>query len=193
MERLEYIENKVRDKEVLHIGCTFHPDYINGFKKDAKIREVSKNYLGTDIEIDAIKYFRERNCNVIYNDIMRINTKLINRFDIVLLPEVLEHLENIKDALYNVRQYKKKDGFIIVTLPNVYSLNRVVYKGLVEKRKDHYQHVTCHSMQTATQLFIRCGFEIIERGFINGKDSFRNKIYSKIKPSYSTNMYFLLK
>lgn len=40
-------------------------------------------------------------------------------FDVIILADVLEHLSNPESTLKSIRKFLKKDGFIIVSLPNV--------------------------------------------------------------------------
>lgn len=42
-----------------------------------------------------------------------------NRFDLILLPDVLEHLLEPKATLAKVRKYLKTDGIILVSMPNI--------------------------------------------------------------------------
>jgi 2-polyprenyl-3-methyl-5-hydroxy-6-metoxy-1,4-benzoquinol methylase len=55
-----------------------------------------------------------------------------NYFDLILLPDVLEHLIEPQIVLNKVHHYLKKEGEIIVSMPNIrhYSaINKIVFKG----------------------------------------------------------------
>jgi len=104
--------NNIDDiKNVLDIGCG------EGFITI----EISKNFpdlkiLAIDYEkkyIDYAKNFnKNKNIEYIKKDLFSINKKT----DLVILTEVLEHLENPIDALNKLKKLSNK--FILITIPN---------------------------------------------------------------------------
>lgn len=87
----------------------------------------SKAFItGVDISQNQL----ERNKTVdekILGDIQRIELPLSN-FDIIVCWDVLEHLPSPEKAMKNFSRLIKKDGLIIIRVPNVISL-----KGLISK------------------------------------------------------------
>lgn len=81
--------------------------------------------LGTDIALDRIEIGKEisksANLNVEYSghDILfdEIPEKWLNSFDLVLLRDVIEHLDETELALTNIRKVIKNNGYLFVTFP----------------------------------------------------------------------------
>lgn len=81
--------------------------------------------LGIDIDAKAIEFVKEElKLNVLNTDLssLNINTK----FDIVVLIGVFEHIEDPNNLINMIKSLLKKDGEIILALPNVFSINRFV-------------------------------------------------------------------
>ena len=57
-------------------------------------------------------------------------------FDVIICWDVLEHLPKPKRALYKFFKALKKDGIIILVIPNIFSL-----KGLLTKFTPHWIHI----------------------------------------------------
>lgn len=85
--------------------------------------------LGTDIVSDRLEYgdkiskLGNINIQFIEHNILTQNIKeeWKNKFDLILLRDVIEHLEDTKLALHNIKKMLKKGGFLFVTFPPYYS------------------------------------------------------------------------
>lgn len=123
--RIEYFKKICANKKVLHFGCTDWPvfnaknnlhielvkftDILHGFDIDVKGIENLKNYVNQDYFSDftAIPDFH---------------------YDVCLIPETIEHVDNVKLFLENVSSINA-DTFVI-TAPNCFSkehISRNVY------------------------------------------------------------------
>ena len=52
-----------------------------------------------------------------------------NSFDVVTLWHVLEHVQDIDEYMIKIRSILKKDGNLLIALPNFNSLDAAIYKG----------------------------------------------------------------
>ena len=99
-------------------------------------------------------------------DVEKINPFCVfkkNDFDLVMAPDVLEHLENPGMFLKNLNYFSKKVSFII-TVPSAFSLKRLGYLALTGREHVHPDHVAYFSVSTLTRLIEGSGFKI-ERFF----------------------------
>jgi SAM-dependent methyltransferase len=80
-------------------------------------------------------------------------------FDMILLRDVLEHLENPKVALENIQKVLKKDGILYITTPNLNTVRKKIFKYADEKE----HHVSLFPHLDLITLLNNLGFEIVER------------------------------
>lgn len=89
-------------------------------------------------------------------------------FDLILLPDVLEHLVEPKNVLAKVSSYLKKDGSIVVSMPNIrhYSaIIKILIKGDFRYEESgifDYTHMRFYCRKNMVELIEGAGF-IIER------------------------------
>lgn len=135
-----------------------------------------KNLVGIDFSERGIRYATALSPNVKYicGD---ITTKTLtdDKFDIVTLIEVLEHIppNQIDDFLEGISFYLRDSGVFIITVPS---------KNIPVNKK-HYHHFDMKSLKEVISPF----FEIEKTYFLN-KISFRVTIINKIL----SNRYFIL-
>ena len=118
--RIDYFKKICQNKKVLHFGCTDWP--IFDPKKNLHI-ELSKctNLLhGFDIDVEGIKNLKNYVDQDYYSDFTKIPE--IN-YDVCLIPETIEHVDNVELFLKNVSSINA-DTFII-TAPNCFSKQHI--------------------------------------------------------------------
>src|SRR5262249_25237151 len=92
---------------------------------------------------------------------------LEQKFDVIVMGDVLEHLATPQAVLRNVLPLLDSGGYIVVGLPNVvhwtqglkivFGRFRYQYTGLLE-----FPHLRFFDLRTARSLLIQCGFEIVK-------------------------------
>lgn len=116
LSRLEFIKNLVRDKKVLHIGFADYP--ITKPKKNLHlfIASVCQRLDGIDPNIDEIN----KKILTVPNGTIFDNWNVVpNDYDIILVPEVIEHVDNVASFLQHLDNYQ---GMLIITAPCAYLL-----------------------------------------------------------------------
>lgn len=124
---LEAVRNREKPK-VLDIGCFIGTDLF----MLPKIKEGAK-FWGVDISQSAISHAcllaKKRKEESLEFLVMDVNKEMIfedNLFDIVIALELIEHLENPKRFLQEVKRVLKKGGILILSTPNEdYLLNKI--------------------------------------------------------------------
>jgi len=74
--------------------------------------------MGIDISHDAVRYARKRvRCPVVHGDFKDILNAAWNQFDAVILPDVLEHIENDRIFLESIIKSIEPGTIILITVP----------------------------------------------------------------------------
>ena len=144
---LNYIKNRPL-KKVLEIGAA--SDYIVkglgdkiNFEKatliDPSLKEIS------DKKIKTIKE---------YYPSSEINKE---KFDLIYCINVLEHVENPKNLLLNVRENLTDNGYIIFIFPDIEHRFRIGDVGCLL-----HEHINYFTKNSSVSFFEACGFEIID-------------------------------
>ena len=79
-------------------------------------------YLGFDIHKESIDYAKKKYKTKKINFTEKIPNK---KFDIIIISEVLEHLNNPEKVLFELKHKLKKDGLILGSIPNGYGLTEI--------------------------------------------------------------------
>ena len=118
--RMSYILEQIKDREIknlkiLDVGC-------GGGIICEPLARLGAKVTGIDFapnNIKAAKLHSKRNnlkINYIFKDIEK--SKLDKKFDIILMFEVLEHLDNWKKTIKNIKRNLNKKGMIIISTIN---------------------------------------------------------------------------
>jgi SAM-dependent methyltransferase len=138
-----------RSDSVLTIGVAHMPE----LEKIIEGRAKSSNCI--DIDLKKINHAKKyaKKTRFILGDITKPNKRLYNKFDTIIMLEVLEHIKDDYSTLENIRKMLKKNGKLIITVPNkhpLHILNPLLYT-------QHYRH---YSLKDITQLLKKAGFSI---------------------------------
>ncbi len=113
---LDQINNRnIKNLKILDVGC-------GGGIICEPLARLGAKVTGIDFapnNIKAAKIHSKKNklkINYIYKDIEK--SKLDAKFDIILMFEVLEHLDNWKKTIQNIKKNLNKDGIVIISTIN---------------------------------------------------------------------------
>jgi 2-polyprenyl-3-methyl-5-hydroxy-6-metoxy-1,4-benzoquinol methylase len=96
--------------------------------------------------------------NIVIGDIQTI--KLHRKFDIAIVGDVIEHVENQGLLLGNIREHLHENGRLILTTPNA--------KWWTVLYKPHPEHVLWHDRYTLKLVLERSGFTVDSIGYYPG-------------------------
>lgn len=95
-----------------------------------------------------------------------------NSFDAITLWDVLEHLPDPVDALHRCQRLLKRDGIILMSIPNLASFDRYLL-GRSWIGWDAPRHFTLFTTGTLKEAFAKAGFAMLDnRCFLGGKGTF---------------------
>ncbi len=167
--RNEIIADKCKGKNVLHIGCTDWPITHHRIKENTllhkKIADAAHSCIGIDISEEGLSALKKKGFDVRHGDAEKLDKNFAEAtFDVVVIGEVLEHLNNPGLCLKKVFQVLKSTGEIVVTVPNAfYILN--FFSLLFRREITHRDHAFYFSAKTLNCLLGRYDFDISYLGY----------------------------
>ena len=171
-----------RFSKVLDVGCS------GGQLGRVLKNESGCSVYGIDISQEAIAEAKKYLINAVVMDIESHGLPFIDeRFDIIILGDVLEHLKVPANVLLKLKLLLNPTGRMIVSLPNVANvtirlnllLGRWNYKpsGILDET-----HLRFFTLKTMKQLFQSCELKIEQVDSTPGFDFFIAKYFRFLKP-----------
>ncbi|MBW1975519.1 MAG: methyltransferase domain-containing protein [Deltaproteobacteria bacterium] len=108
-DRAGFILERIRGKKVLHIGCADWPWTENKVKNGALLHQkmvgVASKLVGLDLAREGVAIMQEAGIENLYvaNVEMSAYDYLQDKFDVVVVAEVLEHILNAGNVLESIK------------------------------------------------------------------------------------------
>ena len=195
----EFVENKFKKiselipekSKILDIGCN-----------EGKILNFLKNpdYFGIDINKDKIldKEIKFKQADLNKDELPFKKEK----FDFVLLLDVLEHVVNPQKLLLDSKQKLNSNGKLIITLPNDYHLlNKIRFvlnKHLTENPFAPYGHLHYFPIKSGEKFLKENGFKIEKRIILSPvkpkiiPQSIKNFLSNLFPQTFARDMLYVL-
>lgn len=142
-----------RQARILDIGCG-----TNGFL--TAFKEQGWQVLGTDLSPEAAHYSEQTyGFKVLVGDLLELDFGK-EKFDVVALNGVLEHLYSPAKTLEKIKKLLVKDGFLALMVPNLESFGARIFKDdwwLLQPPR----HLYHFSPKTITLLLKKTGFGVL--------------------------------
>ena len=177
LKRKVYIKHKliadiVENKVVVHYGCVDDDKELisekldKGYYLHKVVTEKSKETIGIDINRDAFKFLRKKGIdNIYYGDVedpksFDIDNNYLKRANVLLIPDLIEHLNNPGNMLQGIKESFNKNIKIYIFTPNPFAwynfvatlFNKEIYTDY------HTVYFTTESMKIILQ---RYGFKLV--------------------------------
>ncbi|MGB9719661.1 MAG: class I SAM-dependent methyltransferase [Candidatus Anstonellales archaeon] len=122
----DFILTKIKNKDVLDIGSGGDLFYLRSRAKISdllayKMKSSAKSLTLVEIDKEAVDKLKNAGFVVYAGDAEKIRIK--KKFDVIVLGDVIEHVNNVGLLLENMKRHLKKDGELIISTPNPFSLN----------------------------------------------------------------------
>jgi len=162
-----------KDINIIDIGCGHA--YLAKLLKNKKY----ENILG----VDKVKRSFIKNKEYL-NDYrkLNLNNRNINikkKFDLIVCSEVIEHLDDTCFILTKMKSLLKKNGYIILTVPNIENIfSRITFfltgafKRYPVEQKNTFSHVSIINKEILTSYLNRLNLKIIQ--ILGGKIFIKN-------------------
>lgn len=165
--RIDIIKDIIKDTNVIHLGCADHLNLIdNKIKTNTWLHGIitkeASRCIGIDNNKEAVNYlFSIGYKNVTYGDILKdsISEILDDHWDYLLIPEVLEHINNPVDFLFGIRRKYTNFDKLLLTVPNALSeINFKYAKRNIETiNTDHKYWFTPY---TISKILFEAGYNV---------------------------------
>jgi len=143
------------NSRVLDVGCW-----------DGRIRGLLKNcrYYCVDINKEQIINLKKQGVKAEQIDLNKSKIPFNEKFDYILLLDILEHIVNPENLLQESKKHLNKNGKLLITLPNDYHiLNKIRFlfnKNLTEDPFSPTGHLHCFPISSGEDFLIKQGFKI---------------------------------
>ncbi len=186
INKVEFIQNECRGKDVLDLGCVKHtaifaqkdPDWLH-----RKIRDVAAEILGVDYLSDEVEKLKKIGYNVICADVTK-PLELSKQFDVIVAGDLIEHLSNFDGFFTNCSRLLKQDGKLIITTPNPFFTDVFHFTSFKKRYFVNPEHTCWIDPQTLSQLSERFGFFVNDVHFIQKSWKLKNYILDSESFSY---------
>jgi methionine biosynthesis protein MetW len=169
LEKIKRLVNLNQKKlKILDLG-------VGDGKIATKLLKKGHQVMGIDINPKALKKAKQKGIPVFKADIEQDLTFLKQKFDLVLLTDVLEHLVDLKKVIQNIEEILLDQGELLICFPNHFDLkNRlriILGKGIVHwdhldfSKAYSYEHLRFLTYEELLKLFKDTKFKLIKRQF----------------------------
>lgn len=163
---INLFDANAKDLKILEVGAAYG-ETLYYLKQNG----IASEAVGVDIFEDVKNKQNYKPLDrFIFGDIEKIELPEYNQyFDLILLPDVLEHLFEPKSVLETLKKYLKEDGKIIVSMPNIrcYSaLYKIVFKGDFKYEESgifDYTHVRFYCRKNIQELLETAGYTVLKQ------------------------------
>jgi len=164
MNRVQFIKNIVKGKDVLDVGGIGRGHKQNKVWLHKCLLESANFVLGVDILKEEIKKLKKLGYNFIYGDAEKLDRYVNRKFDVCVAGEILEHLANPGLFLTSIKKNLKDEGFLIITTPNPFALGNIFrilkYVFRIKIKDIEKEHKAWYCLVTLQHLLESFGFKI---------------------------------
>jgi|Deesub1362A_J573_1020465.scaffolds.fasta_scaffold02187_5 ubiquinone/menaquinone biosynthesis C-methylase UbiE len=166
--RIKWLLKNIKGRKILDIG--FIGEYEKPFVHNKIIeRNPTSTIIGIDLNKTGVHKHRLKNSVIGSGFYLPFKE---NSFDVVLLAEVLEHLENPIEILKEINRVLRKNGKLLLTTPSSFSLYRLIRFWLFSKnpeRRENYRkylgapsHIQIFDPLSLCNLIESTGFKVLK-------------------------------
>lgn len=203
LDLINLIDKNSKNLKILEIGAAYGETLYY-----LKQNEIASEVVGVDLFEDVKNKQNYKNLDkFIFGNIEEIElNEYENYFDLILLPDVLEHLIEPKKVLDKLKKNLTQEGKIILSMPNIrhYSaLIKIFIKGDFKYEESglfDYTHMRFYCRKNIEELLEASGYTILkeESSIINYKGKSITKIinsltFGLLEEFFSVQYFYVIK
>lgn len=182
--RLEFFRELCSNKKVLHFGCTDWPVFNPKNNLHIELSKFTRLLHGFDIDVEGINNLRQ----YVDQDYFSKFTEIPDiHYDVCLIPETIEHVDNVRSFLENVS--KINADIFVITAPNCFSrehISRNVYGEGQFIELVHPDHNCWYSPYTLKNQIEKYASMKVNDVILIGKDTMVCCIATKVEDKTAT-------
>jgi 2-polyprenyl-3-methyl-5-hydroxy-6-metoxy-1,4-benzoquinol methylase len=117
ISRLNFFEEKLKNKTVLHYGCADWPIYNQNTNLHYSLSKTIDTIDGFDKDKETITKMIDS--GLFKNDTLFFEIP-DKKYNFLLIPETIEHVNNVELFLHSILKNVKEDTEILITAPNAF-------------------------------------------------------------------------
>ncbi len=163
--RDEFYLEQCRPRNVVHLGACDAPFADDRMKSNQllhqKLRNNCKSLIGLDYDQPSIDLLRTKYGidDIQQRDLSKADPTLTPLGDLIVCGDIIEHVNNVGDLMYNCNRLCQDGGTLLVSTINGLSL-KVGLRALRGREAVHPDHVAYYSMATLGVMLSRWGWEM---------------------------------
>lgn len=165
--RNNLIQEIIRGKNVLHVGCVDHVPLIQTKIEQKKylhaLLDDVCNVVGYDINQNGINFMKKIGFHDVYYSTKKLTDDHPYEFDYIVFSDVIEHLENPNSTLRELLNFSFKK--MLVSTPNAMRLTNKIKLS----ERVNTDHVHWYSPYTLEATLARAGFTTEKRYYTDFK------------------------
>jgi len=149
------------DIKIFEMGAGCGTNLIE-FANVAKKYSINVDCYGNEYNKDYVKYGNKKGLKLVSDSIEEYANKTKNRFDVIILSHVFEHLTDQFSTLNYLKKISHEDIILYIEVPGVLDLKtRYVYDCDFLKYLTH-AHIFNFSLSSLNTTLNQCGFELLQ-------------------------------
>lgn len=159
---VDFILRLANGKAVLNVGAAGGVlNYLPNNRENwlhHRIANVASEIIGVDIDEQGIVHASQYGVEILKSN---CETMSLGRlFDLIVLSDVIEHLESPVTGVRNLMRHLSKSGRLLITTPNPTSFNFILRALSGQKFNVYYDHVTCFMPEHIQSICDRDGHNV---------------------------------
>jgi 2-polyprenyl-3-methyl-5-hydroxy-6-metoxy-1,4-benzoquinol methylase len=191
----EIIMQLCTNKKVLDVGCVGQDSpYQSENWLHNKLKKVSREITGVDIDFESIEYLKKVGHNIIHvNELENYNEK----YDVIVMADVIEHVNDPVDFIKFYSRYLNQEGIFLITTPNATRIRTFIEILFTTTYSMNFEHICWFCPKTLLEVISRA--DLIPVDFYWLKEyspKLRYLIYNpllRIWKNYNPNFLFVCK
>ncbi|MFZ2522906.1 MAG: class I SAM-dependent methyltransferase [Minisyncoccia bacterium] len=154
--------------KIIEIGCA-PGKYLLNFRKNFGYEPYGVEYSEKGCEITRDNFSKEgvSSSNIIFADFFdnKFQQNNFEKYDIIFSRGFIEHYDDVHSVVKLHADLIKKDGYVVVMIPNLNGLNRVLAKFLNKSSYDLH-NLSIMDKKVYSDLFTKNGIEVMFCGYV---------------------------